>query len=223
MIGTGYDLQNFGKTIPATMPRVSLIQRTPNVPSVVADEYHGIHEAMDHLLSLGHRRICYLMLGTPLRVTAYQAALSDAGIEADARWVWQMTRGDLAAPGIVVSFVGLGRTNMRAWLEQGWEESGCTALLTQNDETALGAIESLREAGIKVPNGLSIIGFDGSEVAEYCSPPLTTVEVPLHKLGDVGTETLLRLYREEKVAHTTTLPTHLKVRETTLAMSSRNA
>jgi DNA-binding LacI/PurR family transcriptional regulator len=224
VIAAASDLRNFGHFIPVTMPRVALMQHLPNVASVMADEYHGIRAAVEHLISLGHRRIGFLTLGSPLRVVAFQAALMESGVGYDERLVRHLTHLPAGVQsGETVSFVALGRVNMSAWLNDNWEETGCTALLTQNDETALGTAEVLRSAGYRVPEDLSIIGFDGTEVAEYCSPPLTTVDVPLYEIGATSAELLLRLCREEEVPQTTVLPTRLKIRETTLAPSSRPA
>jgi DNA-binding LacI/PurR family transcriptional regulator len=191
----------------------------------VADEYSGIQAAVQHLTSQGHRRIGYLLMReyspeAPLRLAGYEVALREAGIEPLPEWVWRLRGGNVAAS---VSFVEIGRLSMRAWLNDGFLQLGCTALLAQNDETALGAIDVLREAGLKTPDDISIIGFDGTEVAEYCSPPLTTVAMPLRDIGSKAVEIALTLMQGERMEHTPqviTLPTQLKVRETTRAPRS---
>jgi DNA-binding LacI/PurR family transcriptional regulator len=205
--------------IPAAIPCVSVINRAANIPSVVADEYSGVQNAVHHLVSLGHRRIGYLTLThsveAPLRLAAYQAALREYNIRPESEWIRNLTGGDAEAS---VSFVEIGRQSMGAWLKAGFAKLGCTALLTQNDETALGAIEVLRKAGYRVPDDISIVGFDGTEVAEYCSPPLTTIVMPLHEMGSKAVELALQISQGETghtIPQTTTLPTVFKVRETT--------
>jgi LacI family transcriptional regulator len=134
--------------------------------------------------------------------------------------VWNLTGGDAAAS---VSFVEIGRQSMRKWLHAGFRELGCTALLTQNDETAIGAVEVLRDAGIKVPEEVNIVGFDGTEVAEYCSPPLTTIVMPLYEMGLRSVKLLLEIIHSdhnERIPQTVTLSTQLRIRETTLALGS---
>lgn len=219
------NFSSISNLLPVTMPCVSLMHHVPGVSSVVADEYSGVHDAIHHLASLGHRNIGYLTFKhpqeSPLRIAAYAMALREAGIEPQTEWVRELAVGRGDAPDF---FVGLGRYIMKEWLSNGFRETGCTALLMQNDETALGAVEALRAAGYAVPGDISIVGFDGTEVAEYCSPPLTTVVMPLREMGAKAVELLVETLREEgtaPAAQTVTLPTYLKVRETTLAPSLR--
>ena len=72
---------------------------------------------------------------------------------------------------------------MELWLEHGWRELGCTAIMAHNDSTAIGVMRALGKAGLRVPEDVSVIGFDGTPLCEYSTPPLTTVEVPLHEIG----------------------------------------
>jgi LacI family transcriptional regulator len=183
--------------IPAGMPCVSLLVRVPGLPSVVADDERAAGDLTRHLLYLGHRRIAYLTMlqpgqdegGNPIcarRVAGYRSALAAAGIAADPRWLHAMADQDHAD-----GFIGRGQRDMAAWLRDGFGASGCTALLAQNDETAVGALSALAAAGVAVPAQVSVVGFDGSALGMLCSPRLTTVAVPLGEIGRRGMELLL--------------------------------
>lgn len=184
---------------------------------VTTDDYQAMHGATKHLLSLGHRRIAYLNNGQsdrrlyPLRLSGYIDALRDAGIKPDSRWLRALGR-----PTPKLYFMSAGREAMKQWLEANWNELGCTALLAQNDDTAWGAIEALRDAGMRVPDDVSVIGFDGTQSAAFCNPPLTTVEVPLQQMGRAAVEMLLLHVRTpQRPAETLTLPTRLRIRAST--------
>ncbi len=139
-----------------------------------------------------------------------------AKIEVPSQWIRRlMHREEIQqAPFLYHS----GRASMRKWLQDGWRDLGCTALLAQNDEAAIGAIEELQEAGFDVPGDVSVVGFDGTEAAEYFRPRLTTIKVPLEEIGAAAAEYLLRQIREgdETEEHTgVTLPAQLKIGDST--------
>ncbi len=185
--------------IPHGMPCVSLLVRVPGLPCVVADDQRAAADLTRHLLYLGHRRIAYLTMLQPgqdeganpicaRRVAGYRSALSEAGIAADPRWLHAMDARDHAD-----GFIGRGQRDMAAWLRAGFAAAGCTALLAQNDETAVGALAALAAAGIAVPDQVSVAGFDGGALSMLCTPRLTTAAVPLGEIGRRGMELLLAL------------------------------
>jgi DNA-binding LacI/PurR family transcriptional regulator len=215
--------------LPPGMPRLALLHSRDNVSRVRADDYQGMSEAVEHLLQLGHRRIAFLGTGpnpNPMendvpsqqRLAAYRTVLAAAGVKVSPDWMRAIHEpSDPAA-----EFVSLGREKMRRWLDEDWSTLGCTALLAQNDDTAIGAIEVLQDAGYKVPGDISVVGFDGSRLAEHFRPRLTTVEVPLYEIGVAGVKQLLEQIEmplsELMVApqaKTVTLPCRLKVGEST--------
>ena len=200
---------------PETMPCVSLLLSLPGVSSVVADDYEGSRLATAHLLQLGHRRIAYLQTDArPLvqpRLQGYRAALREFGIEPKTAWVKELT--DLPED---LGHRERGSQRMAQWLSGDWQQSGCTALLAQNDEVAIGAIEALRKARIDVPEQVSVVGFDGTELCEYCSPRLTTVQVPLSEIGAVAARVLLDQINDgTSTLRSIILPTTLKAGEST--------
>ena len=200
--------------MPETLPCVSLMVPVKGVALVGSDDYQGVYAATEHLLALGHRRIACLMYADDLlsepRLSGYRDALRAAGITPDPRH-FREPLGDSGA-----LFIVRGHRAMQEWLQQDWDETGCTALLAQNDEAAIGVIRALKEAGIAVPVQVSVVGFDGTEVGEYVTPRLTTIEVPLMQIGALGVETLLRqIQTGRRDVSVTLLPTRLKVREST--------
>ena len=93
-----------------------------------------------------------------------------------------------------------------------------TAIFAANDEMALGIIEAARTRGLRVPDDLSVVGFDNTEVARVASPQLTTVAQPLRRMGAVALRTALRLSAGEHVdSHHVELATELVVRGSTAA------
>jgi len=189
------------ESLPQGMPAISVLQPLRSGVSVVSDEQQGMRMAVEHLLELGHRSIAFMTSGlipscvsdifypnaASDRISGYFAAMRDGGIEPDPRWLRPLR--DPCEP--VLGFEELGRLGMRRWLEEDWDALGCTAFLAHNDEAAIGAIEVLQAAGFRVPEDVSVVGFDGLDIADYFRPRLTTVEVPLEEIGAKGARLLL--------------------------------
>jgi DNA-binding LacI/PurR family transcriptional regulator len=185
------------------LPRVVVMTPTHETPSVVADNYGAVKAAMRHLFDLGHRRIAYLLARrndeTPrLRLDGYYDALREEGIVPDTRWLRTPTEEPSLSPDdIFRSFIVWGRNQMQEWLADDWDELGCTALLAQNDDAAIGVIQALTEAGRKVPDDLSVVGFDDTRVAQLFSPSLTTIRVPLREIGAKATSILIEQMNDD--------------------------
>jgi DNA-binding LacI/PurR family transcriptional regulator len=198
------------------IPVVSLLLPAPGATMVRADNEGGAKAATEYLLSLGHRRIGCLMFTDDIqsrqKTAGYQAALLEAGIEPAVRWQRSLTE-----PGEQnFDFLRYGEERMTDWLRGNWRELGLTALLCENDQTAIGVLAACRKAGIEVPRDLSVVGFDGTEIGRYTHPALTTVEVPLAEIGRRGIEELLLRIEDEKTpVREIVLPTRLQVREST--------
>ncbi len=160
------------------------------VTSVGSTNFTGGVAATQHLLSLGHRRIAYV--GGPAsaacnqaRMHGFRGAMHAAGIPVTEAYVWsgQVTYGDGVARGTELLDL----------------PDPPTAVLAFNDELALGVVEAARVRGLRIPAGLSVVGFDDTEMARFASPPLTTVRQPLREMGAVALRTAVRLARGEKV------------------------
>jgi LacI family transcriptional regulator len=177
------------------------------VNSVGSTNFAGGLAATQHLLSLGHRRIAYLggpamAVSNQARVHGYQAAM-----EAEKAPVprYYVRHGEFTYQN--------GLLGAAALLDLGKPP---TAVFTGNDEIALGVIETARTRGMRVPEDLSVVGFDDTRLARMASPPLTTVRQPLREMGGVALRTALRLAGGEKVeSHHIELATELVVRAST--------
>lgn len=194
----------------AAIPLVAIdsinLPRT-NIVSVGATNFNGGFAAAEHLLRLGHRRIAHV--GGPLamacsvaRLHGYRAALEQAGVDPHAN---DVGHGPFTYQ--------TGFTCARAWLAASERP---TAVFAGGDLLALGVIEAARTLGLRVPEDLSIVGFDDSPLAESSSPPLTTIHQPLREMGALATRTLIRLTERQTVeSHHVELATHLVTRLST--------
>jgi LacI family transcriptional regulator len=177
------------------------------IPSVSAAHASGADQAMRHLLELGHRRIAQITgprgwLATEDRRRGYRAALAAAGILPDP--VLEVESIPEIPPG-------------RAAAEQLLDlPEPPTAIFAFNDNIAIGAVQAARARGVRVPEDLSVVGFDDVEPATIVSPALTTVRQPLAEMGRTGVSLLNRLLERQRfeTLHVE-LATRLVVREST--------
>lgn len=196
--------------MPGNLPCVSLIVPVAGVQCVLADDEGGVKAATQHLIALGHQRIAYLTGAdfpakgkrnrkrNPIsarRESGYRAALREAGIKPNPRWTKRLP----LPSSYDEKLVGVGRETMRAWLRDDWSTLGCTAMIAHNDEVAFGIVEALQDAGISVPDELSVVGFDGVDLCEYSRPRLASIKVPLKQIGKTAAESLIRQIKEPQV------------------------
>lgn len=160
--------------------------------NVGIDNVEGMRLATQHLLDLGHRRIG--LLSGPIRtvsrvdrLSGYRAALRDAGIEEDPTLVWQ--ESSISAFGDVEG-AELGKAGAKQLLSA---PNPPTAILAINDMYALGACAGARELGFRIPEDLSIVGFDDIPLAMIAYPPLTTVRQPLDAMAHAAVTLLVGL------------------------------
>ncbi|MFC8846885.1 MULTISPECIES: LacI family DNA-binding transcriptional regulator [unclassified Micromonospora] len=166
-------------------------QPPADIPSVGATNWAGGRAATEHLLDLGHRRIA--VVGGPptvpcsrARVDGYRAAMDAAGQRIPTGHV---RTGDFLAPS--------GYRETHALLDLARPP---TAIFACSDEMALGAYEALYERGLRVPDDMSVVGFDDLDAARWAVPPLTTVRQPLTEMAAMATRMLLSLANGEELA-----------------------
>ncbi|RYZ82067.1 MAG: LacI family transcriptional regulator, partial [Moraxellaceae bacterium] len=127
---------------PKGLPYIALLNPQPGAVSVTIDDFQGLYMLTRHLIELGHKRIAYIAAfdeGWNLirqRQQGYLAALKDAGIESEERLMRHLFMGDLHLHG--EQFEEIGQHHMERWFKQDFEKCGCTAIIAQNDATALG-------------------------------------------------------------------------------------
>ncbi|MBT2677180.1 LacI family DNA-binding transcriptional regulator [Streptomyces sp. SD31] len=179
-----------------------------DVPSIGATNWQGGLAATRHLVELGHRRIGAItgpsrMMCSRARIDGYRAALETAGLPVDQ---------DLIRPGDFHH-----ETGYRQGLELLRRPDRPTAVFAGNDLQALGLYEAARELGLRIPEDLSVVGFDDLPIARWVGPPLTTVRQPLTEMAEAAAKLVLDLAREEGTPAATRveLATSLVVRSST--------
>jgi LacI family transcriptional regulator len=170
-----------------------------DVSWVDGDNRGGICQGVCALGALGHRRIAVItgeegLVSAKKRFLGYQDGLAALGLELNRDLVWP---GDFTRQG--------GYAAVASRLNQ-IRSGEVTAILACNDLMAIGAIQALNEARVRIPEQISVMGFDGIEVGKYLSPPLTTVQQPVYSLGREVARVLLGLIAEEHGTVHVTLP-----------------
>jgi LacI family transcriptional regulator len=175
-------------------------------PSVGATNHQGAYDATAYLARLGHRRIAFitgnLELGCAVeRLAGYRAALDELGLPEDPALVRE---GDFHEP------LGYERARELMALPE-----PPTAIFAANDVSAFGALDAIRDAGKRVPDDVSVIGFDDIPDAAATRPPLTTIRQPLREMGRLATRMLLEFIENpNRPAERVDLPTELVIRAT---------
>lgn len=194
------------RTVAKTVPTVVLNRRVPGVPSLVPDMARGVRRAIEHLVGLGHDHICYL--------AGPEASWAD-GVR------WRTIRE---------AALELGFNEHRAGPYTPTIQGGRTAasviaarrhkaVIAYNDVMAIGLIRGLSERGIRVPEDVSVIGFDNIFASELTAPGLTTIAAPLTMLGESAVRYIVSLIGGPKLAEPLpmTVPVRLVVRGSTAA------
>lgn len=177
-----------------------------DIPSVDVDNVAAARGATEHLLELGHRQIgCITNAPFPYtsardRREGYRLAMHGAGVEIDESLVVE-ANFDAAS----------GRRAMARLLSR----PDLSAVFVASDVVAFGAMAAIREARLRVPGDIALIGFDDIPLAAYFDPPLTTVHLPAHDLGRAAGAALLERINGRAVEARTLLPTALVVRAST--------
>lgn len=157
--------------------------------SISLANYQGARLGVEHLLALGHRRIATVTgplgnLDAQQRLLGYRDALRDGGCPLD---------GDLEIEGAFTESSGFDAGDALLGLVP-----PATAVFCANDYTAVGLMGRLQEAGVRVPDELSVVGFDDIAMARYLTPALTTVHVDTHELGARAVRRLLELLTDDQ-------------------------
>ncbi len=190
-------------------PFVLLFSTVKNGPfsAVGIDNYRGGYLATEHLISLGHKRICMVAGNFSMtdrsfhRWHGYKKCLKDKGVPYDKDLLVQTD----------YSLVG-GRDSIKKLLSL---PSPPTAVFCSNDYIALGAIKGAREMGLSLPEDLSIVGFDDMQTASYMVPALTTIRQPAFEMGRRAAELLLQMIEKQSKPVQDMMDTTLVVREST--------
>ncbi|RLE29689.1 LacI family transcriptional regulator [Candidatus Acetothermia bacterium] len=169
------------------VPVVVVDNSLPGIDSVAIDNVRGAEQAVAHLIAQGHRRIAFVTetldnLSFSERFQGYRRALTAHGLPVDE---------ELVAEGVPGSECGYVAFRKLLHLER-----LPNAVFAANDEAAAGAIRAIKEAGLKVPDDIAVVGFDDGALAPHTDPPLTSVRVFRHHMGRWAVLRLLELLKE---------------------------
>ena len=194
--------------VPADVPCVNACGcEYTNGPSIRIDNRGAAKSMVNYLLSLGHKRIGVIsgLKDNPHaidRLQGYKEAIQEAGIAYER---------DLIAEGDFTMWSGLNAAfqfcNMK---------NRPTAIFSMNDEMAIGAMQTFKAQGIRIPEDMSVTGFDDIAYAKYCDPSLTTISQPAEEMGKMAMDMLLKIIEGEPLGQTEcVLPTEFIIRKST--------
>lgn len=189
---------------------VMLAPHAYQAPTVTIDNLAGAREMTRYLLDLGHRRIGFIagperLRTSRIRLAGYRAALEEAGVE--------------FAPDAVEAggFTTEGGAKAAAALME--RRSDITAIFAANDVMAFGVLHAVTVLGLRVPEDVSVAGFDDVQLAAFALSPLTTLRVPMSELGRLGAQLALDALAGRRV-RSQRLPTEIVVRASTRALDA---
>lgn len=188
-------LKSYARMQPLVVTGRSL--KAPGLFAMHFDNFEGGRLATQHLLQLGHRRIAFIAGDSDHpdateRLRGYQAALEQAGIAYEP---------NLVVPGEYLEVSGLLAVDRLLGTGQRF-----TAIFAANDQMAVGAALGLQRRSLRVPEDVSIVGFDDLPTSQYAIPPLTSVEQPAYELGRLAAQGLLQMLAGGKPNITMPLP-----------------
>lgn len=176
-------------------------------PAIRIDNRAAAKSMVNYLISLGHKRIGVIsgLKDNPHaidRLEGYKEALADAGIPFEK---------DLIAEGDFTMWSGLNAAFQFCNMKQ-----RPTAIFSMNDEMAIGAMQTLKNQGIRIPEDMSVTGFDDIAYAKYCDPSLTTISQPAEEMGKMAMDMLLKVIEGEPLSQREcVLPTEFIIRKST--------
>jgi LacI family transcriptional regulator len=197
--------------LPLPVVAVSGHKRIEGVTSILLDHRRGAELALRHLYQLGHRQIAFMRGQTFSsdsgdRWKSFMAVARELGLEVHPELVIQLEQ-NLSSP-------ELGYPVVQQLLAQ---KRPFTALVSFNDIAAIGAIRAFRDKNIRVPEDVSIVGFDDIQIAGYHNPSLTTIRQPLHSMGTTSARILLdRLRGKKDYTDPVAILPELVIRESTI-------
>lgn len=153
-----------------------------DLPCIIQDDYHGAKKALQHLINNGHKKIAFIKGNcndaSIERTKAYMDLVKDNKIELNENYIRQ---GDYS--------IKSGYAQMSELLDTVTDIP--TAVFASNDNMAIGAMKAIQERGFKIPDDISVIGFDDIEISGYVYPSLTTVKQDHHELGRQAAKTII--------------------------------
>mgnify|MGYP000848185102 FL=1 len=198
----------------ANIPLVSTakVLDDPEIPFVDIDNYQGAVAAVKYLISLGHSKIAFFgkpgLTSNYERMQGYKNTLEEANISVNADYIQTVDTTSIES----------GKEIMKIFLDM---DDPPTAVFTACDIMAFGAIKAIQEAGLRVPEDISVIGFDDISLSRNMDPPLTTIMQPAFEKGELATEMLIDSLSSLKDAEAKILNAELVVRRSTCRVGNK--
>lgn len=175
------------RRVPGNLPAVIIEgEEVTSIPSVEVDQLNGAILATQHLIKLGHKNIAHISgpsgwFSAQRRRDGWQQALSQAKLKALICFEgdWTPSSGYLATKEIL-------------------KDNTISAIFSANDDMALGAYRAITEAGLSIPQGISIVGFDDTPASAYLSPALTSIKQDFHQVGELAFGLLMKTIKGER-------------------------
>ncbi len=175
------------------------------------DNKNSAKEAVSYLIKLGHKRIGMISHASTIyyaareRIRGYREAMEEGGLKVDETLI---KIGDFSEES--------GYKAMKELLETGDTANRITAVFAGNDVIAYGAIKAIKDSGLRIPDDMSIVGFDDDYLSRYLNPPLTTIALPASGLGSEAARLLIQMISkgEEVNPKRVILPSYFSIRET---------
>lgn len=192
-------------------------EEIPGVTNVILNHQSAAELGINHLYSLGHRKIALIKgqdfsSDTKIRFDAIMEAAAKRRIKIEDKAIVQL---EGINPSPEVGYIALNKLLAKT--------QDFTAIFAFNDMSAIGAIRALQIAGFRVPEDISVVGFDNIHFAEFNSPPLTTIRQPLFRMGEIAAQTLLKRLdksnNNEEIPQTISIEPELIVRNSTAPVS----
>lgn len=194
------------------IPVIALSNQYLDVPQVRIDDVCASREMTEYLIGLGHRRIGFIagppnLITSTLRLDGYRQALAGAGIPYAQDLVYV---GDFTY-----------ESGKQAALTLMARPTPPSAVFGSNDQEALGCLYQLRSMGYRVPEQVSVAGFDDIESTQYVFPALTTIHVPMQLIGGMGVKQVLKVINQkDPIDEVSIIPHLLVIRDSTAAFAS---
>ena len=207
-----FDAATLVENLPPSLPVILLSceARDEDYQVIAIDNVGGAEVMVRHLVKLGHRRIAMVMgekghFDTAERLQGYRHALVEAGITPDERYEAQGDFSEASGHRAVQELLAL--------------PDRPTAIFCANDSMAIGGLAAVHDAGLRVPEDVTVVGFDDIPLAHYMSPPLSSVHVPVFEMGERAVTRLIAALKGEPVSERRheRLPTRLVVRSSCAA------
>jgi len=184
---------------------------SPQCPAIISTNCEGALEAMEYLTSQGHRRIGFItgrldLVSANRRLQGYQDGLAAAGIPVDE---------ELIQVGDYMTETAVDCTQKLLSLDD-----PPTAIFAANDMSAMGVYQAAKDAGLRIPKDLSVIGFDNLQESNYLDPKLTTVDQYIPEMGTIAVEMIVKLINGETLENDLhKIKTQLVVRDSCHALA----